>query len=39
MTESLANEYSYVSTQWEISNEYHHNRIQMIFKVVLIIVL
>ena len=27
MTETLANGYSFESTQWELSNEYQHNRV------------
>ena len=27
MTETLANGYSYESTQWELSNEYHNDRV------------
>ena len=32
MTETLANGYSSESTQQELSNEYQHDRVQMIFK-------
>ena len=32
MTETLANGYSSESTQWELSNEYQHDRVLMIFK-------
>ena len=32
MTETLANGYSYESTQWELSNEYQHDRVSMVFK-------
>ena len=31
MTETLANGYSYESAQRELSNEYQHDRIQMVF--------
>ena len=32
MTETLANGYSYESTQRELSNEYQHDRVWMFFK-------
>ena len=32
MIETLANGYSYESTQRELSNEYQHDRVSMIFK-------
>ena len=32
MTETLAHEYSSDSTQWELSNEYQHDRVKMVFK-------
>ena len=32
MIETLANGYSYESTQRELSNEYRHDRVKMIFK-------
>ena len=32
MTETLANGYSYESTQRELSNEYPHDRVWMVFK-------
>ena len=32
MTETLANGYSYESTQRELSNEYQHDRVMMVFK-------
>ena len=32
MTETLATGYSYVSTQWKLSNEYQHDMIWVIFK-------
>ena len=32
VTETLANGYSYASTQWELSNEYQHDRVWMVFK-------
>ena len=32
MIESLANGYSYESAQWELSNEYKHDRVQIVFK-------
>ena len=32
MIETMANGYSYESTQRELSNEYQHDRVQMIFK-------
>ena len=39
MTETLANGYSSVSTQQELSNEYQHDRVKMIFKNLCILVL
>ena len=32
MTETLANGYSYESTQWELSYEYQHERVKMFFE-------
>ena len=32
MTETLANGYSSESTQHEISNEYQHDKVKMVFK-------
>ena len=32
MTETLANGYSYESTQQELSNEYQHDRVSMVFE-------
>ena len=32
MTETLANGYSFESTQQEFSNEYQHDRVSMVFK-------
>ena len=32
MTEALANGYSSESTQRELSNEYQHDRVSMVFK-------
>ena len=32
MAETLAHWYSSESTQWELSYEYQHDRVQMIFK-------
>ena len=39
MTETLANGYSSESTQWELSNEYQHDRVLIVFKNLYIIVL
>ena len=39
MTETLANGYSSESTQRELSNEYQHDRVWMIFKKLYILVL
>ena len=39
MTETLAHGYSSESTQQELSNEYQHNRVSMIFKNLFILVL
>ena len=39
MIETLANAYSSESTQRELSNEYQHDRVKMIFKNVCILVL
>ena len=39
MTETLANGYSYESTQRELSNEYQHDRVSMVFKNLCILVL
>ena len=33
MTETMANGYSYDSTRRELPNEYHHNRVKMIFAI------
>ena len=38
-TETLANGYSSESTQWELSNEYQHFRVQMVFKNLCLLVL
>ena len=32
MTKTLANGYSSESTQWELSNEYQHDRVWMVIK-------
>ena len=32
MTETLAHGYSFESTQQELSNEYQHDRVSMVFK-------
>ena len=32
MTETLANGYSFESTRRELSNEYQHDRVQIVFK-------
>ena len=39
MTETLAHGYSSESTQRELSNEYQHDRVQMVFKDLCIFVL
>ena len=39
MTETLANGYSYESTQRELSNEYQHDRVWMVFKDICVLVL
>ena len=39
MTETLAYGYSYESSQRELSNEYQHDRIQMVIKNLCILVL
>ena len=39
MTETLANGYSYESTQLELSNEYQQDRVSMVFKNLIILVL
>ena len=39
MTETLAHAYSSESTQRELSNEYQHDRVQMVFKDLCILVL
>ena len=39
MTETLTNVYSSESTQQELSNEYQHDRVQMIFKNLCVLVL
>ena len=38
MTETLAHEYSAESTQRELSNEYQHDRVQNVFKIICILV-
>ena len=39
MTETRADGYSYESTHRELSNEYQHDRVQMIFKNLFVLVL
>ena len=39
MIETLANEYSSESSQWELSNEYQHDRVSMVFKNLCVLVL
>ena len=39
ITETLANGYSFESTQQELSNEYQHARVQMFFKILCFLVL
>ena len=39
MTETMAYGYSYESTQQELSNEYQHNRVYMVFENICVIVL
>ena len=39
MTETLAHGYSSDSTQQQLSNEYQHDRVQMVFKNICVIVL
>ena len=39
MTETLANGYSYESTQRELSNEYQHDRVSMVFENICVLVL
>ena len=39
MTETLENGYSSESTQQDLSNEYQHDRVQMVFKNICILVL
>ena len=39
MTETLANGYSYESTQRELSNEYQYDRVSMVFKDICVLVL
>ena len=39
MTETLAHGYSSKSTQRELSNEYQHDRVKMVFKDICIVVL
>ena len=39
MAETLANGYSFESTQQELSNEYQHDRVKMLFKNPCILVL
>ena len=39
MTETLANGYSSESTNQELSNEYQHDRVSMIFKKICILML
>ena len=38
-TETLANGYSTESTQQELSNEYQHDRVKMVFKNLFVLVL
>ena len=37
MTETMANEYSSDRTQRGLSNKYHHDRVRMIFIIVLLV--
>ena len=39
MTETLANGYSSESTQGELSNEYQHDRVQMVVNIICVLVL
>ena len=39
ITETLAYGYSYESTQWELSNEYQHDRVWLVFRNISVIVL
>ena len=39
MTETLANGYSYESTRQELSNEYQHDRVSMVFENICVLVL
>ena len=39
ITETLANGYSYESTQREHSNEYQHDRVRMVFRDIFVFVL
>ena len=39
MTETLAHAYSSESTQWELSDEYQHDRVKMVFKNLCVLVL
>ena len=39
MTETLANGYSYESTQRELSNEYQHDGVSMVFENICVLVL
>ena len=39
ITETMANGYSYESTQREQSNNYQHGRVQMVFKKLCVLVL
>ena len=39
MIETLANGYSFESTQRELSNEYQHDRVLMVFKKICVLVL
>ena len=37
MTQTLASGYSYESAQRELSNEYQHDRVQMVFKIIYVL--
>ena len=39
MTKTLANGYSYESTRRELSNEYQHDRVSMVFKSICVLLL
>ena len=39
MTETMANGYSFESTERELSNEYQHDRVSMVFKRICVLVL